>query len=148
MTDTTVALRAAILNDPDIAPKLATWQGSPAIFTRLPIPEDAPFPCVVIPFEAATLDQDFLTSDLTVQVRDIMVYGNIASPGTDEDQTRTVDSIARALRKLFHRNRAALGNTAFHVVDIVVNGPRPAPVDDDKTVGRMVTLNMRIQNGS
>lgn len=148
MTDTTVSLRSAILNNADISPRLATWQGSPAVFTRLPIPEDATFPCVTIPFEAATLDQDFINSDLTVLVRDIMVYGNVTSPGAPDDDTRRVDEIARELRKMFHRNRAALGNTPYHVVDIVVNGPRPAPVDDDKTVGRMVTLTLRIQNGS
>lgn len=148
MTDVSPAIRAAILDNTTITSRLATWQGSAAVLTRLPIPEDVPFPCVVIPFNSVTTDQDFLTSDLTVIIRDVMVYGNIAAPGTPEDHTRRVDEIAYELRRLFHRNRTSLGNQPYHVVDIVVNGPRPAPVDDDKTVGRMVTLTLRIQNGS
>lgn len=148
MTDVGPALRAAVIANAAISSELSQWQGAPAVFTRLPLPEDASFPCVAIPFEASTLDQDALTSQRTVIVRDIMVYGNIAAPGTDEDQTRVVDDIARELRTMFHRNKAALVNTSYHVIDIVVNGPRPAPVDDDKTVGRMVTLTLRIQDGS
>lgn len=146
--DLSSALRNAIIANTSIASKLSTWQGSPAVFTRQPIPEDATFPCVVIPYVVSTTDQDFLTSDLTVMVYDIMVYGNIAAPGTLNDDTRTVDAIGFALRDMFHRKRRALGNTSYRVVDIVVNGPNRAPVDDDKTVGRMVTLTLRVQNGS
>lgn len=148
MTDVSPAIRSAILGNTTITTRLATWQGSPAVLTRLPIPEDVPFPCVVIPFNSVTTDQDALVNKRTVIVRDVMVYGNIAAPGTTEDHTRRVDAIAYELRKIFHRNRASLGNAPYRVIDIVVNGPRPAPVDDDKTVGRMVTLTMRIQDGS
>lgn len=148
MTDVGPALRAAVIANAAISSELSQWQGEPAVFTRLPIPEDATFPCVVIPFDASTLDQDALVSRRTVIMRDIMVYGNIAAPGTSDDDTRIVDDIARELRTMFHRNKAALVNTSYHVIDIVVNGPRPAPVDDDKTVGRMVTLTLRIQDGS
>lgn len=144
----TPAIRSAILNNPYIASRLSSWQGSPAVLTRLPVPEGVKFPCVVIPFNSATLNQDFIASDLTVVIRDVMVYGDIAAPGTPEDHTRVVDEIASELRRMFHRKKGALGNTAFHVVDIVVNGPNPAPVDDDETTGRMVTLTLRIQNGS
>lgn len=141
-------MRAAILANPYITSRLAEWQGSSAVLTRTPVPEDVSFPCVVIPFNSVTTDQDGLTDQRTVIVRDIMVYGDIAAPGSPMDHVRTVDEIAYELRKMFHRNKASLVNTPFHVIDIVVNGPRPAPVDDDKTTGRMVTLNMRIQNGS
>lgn len=148
MTDVSPAIRAAILDNTTITSRLATWQGVSAVLTRLPIPEDVPFPCVVVPFNSVTTDQDALINKRTVIVRDVMVYGNIAAPGTSEDHTRRVDEVAYELRKMFHRNRASLGNAPFHVIDIVVNGPRSAPVDDDKTVGRMVTLTMRIQDGS
>lgn len=148
MIDVGPSIRSAILSNSYITSRLSTWQGSPAVLTRLPVPEGVDFPCIAIPFNAATMDQDFLDSEMTVIVRDVMVYGNIAAPGTSEDHTRKVDEIANSLRDLFHRKKRALGNTSFHVVDIVVSGPRPAPVDDDKTTGRMVTLTMRIQNGS
>lgn len=148
MTDVGPAIRAAILANTTISSKLSQWQGSSAVFTRLPIPEDASFPCVVIPFDSVNTNQDFLKTRIDVTLRDILVYGNIAAPGSPEDHTRTVDDISRELRSMFHRNRSALANAPYHVIDIVVNGPRPAPVDDDKTVGRMVTLTLRIQNGS
>ena len=148
MTDLAPALRAAILANAYITSRLATWQGTPAVLTRQPVPEDVSFPCVVLPFNSVTMDQDALIDKRTVIVRDVMAYGNIAAPGTTEDQTRQVDEVAYELRRLFHRNRAILGNTPYHVIDIVANGPRPAPVDDDKTVGRMVTLTLRIQDGS
>lgn len=141
-------LRSAILGNTAITTKLTNWQGSPAVFTRQPIPEDAQFPCVVIPFDAVNTNIDALKSRRNYIVRDVMVYGNVAAPGSPDDDTRTVESIAYELHALFHRNRASLGNTPFHVIDIVVSGPRSAPVDDEKTVGRMITLTVRIQNGS
>lgn len=148
MTDVGPALRAAIIGDAFITSRLSTWQGAPAVFTRLPIPEDAEFPCVVLPFNSVTTDQDALREKRTVIVRDIMVYGDVAAPGTPEDHTRIVDEVAYRLRELFHRNRDALGNVSFHVIDIVVNSLSPAPVDNEETVGRRVTLTLRIEDGS
>lgn len=147
------ALRAAIIANTAISSKLSTWQGSPAVFTRLPIPEDATFPCIVIPFDSVNINQDFLISKINVTLRDVMVYGNVAAPGTPEDDTRVVDSISHALRQQFHRNRLALGNTSYHVIDITVNGPLVAPTEtyassEPNIVGRMVTLALRIQDGS
>lgn len=148
MTDVSPAIRAAILATPYITSRISSWQGAPAVFTRQPIPDDAKFPCVVIPFNSVTTDQDALVNKRTVILRDVMVYGNIAAPGSADDHTRKVDEVAYELRRLFHRNRASLGNTPYHVIDIVVNGPSPAPVDDAKTVGRKVTLTLRIEDGS
>lgn len=148
MIDVGPAIRAAIIADTNISSRLSTWQGSPTVFTRTPVPEDATFPCIVVPFAAAITNQDALVEQRAVIIRDIMVYGDIAAPGTSEDHTRIVDDIAYDLRNLFHRNRAALVNTPFHVIDIVASGPVTAPVDDDATVGRRVTLTLRIQDGS
>jgi hypothetical protein len=148
MTDISPAMRSAILGNTYITSRLSTWQGSPAVLTRLPVPEGVTFPCIVIPFNSVTSNQDALVNKRTVIIRDIMVYGNIAAAGTPEDQTRRVDEMAFELRRLFHRNKRALVNTSYHVIDIVANGPIPAPVDDNETTGRMVTLTVRIEDGS
>lgn len=142
MTDVAPALRAAILANSYIMSRVT------GVITRVPVPENATFPLVVIPFNSVTTDQDALVERRTVIMRDIMVYGNIAAAGTDEDHTRRVDEVAFELRRMFHRNKRALSNTPYHVIDIVVSGPRPAPVDDNKTTGRMVTLTLRIEDGS
>lgn len=142
MTDVAPALRAAILGNSYIMSRVTS------VITRLPVPDGTVFPCVVIPFNSVTTDQDALVNKRTVIMRDIMVYGNIAAAGTSEDHTRRVDEVAFELRKLFHRNKRALVNTSYHVIDIVVEGPRPAPVSDNKTTGRMVTLTLRIEDGS
>lgn len=148
MIDVGPAIRSAIIADTNISSRISTWQGSPSVFTRTPVPEDATFPCIVVPFAAAITNQDALVEQRAVITRDVMIYGNIAAPGTPEDHTRIVDDIAYDLRNLFHRNRESLGNTPYHVIDIVASGPIPAPVDDDATVGRRVTLTLRIQYGS
>lgn len=142
MTDVAPAIRSAILNDVYINSRVT------AVYTRLPVPEGATHPCVVIPFNSVTTNQDALINKRTVIIRDVMVYGNVGAPGSADDQTRVVDEVAFALRRLFHRSPDILGNQSYHVIDIVVNGPQPAPTDDDKKTGRMVNLTLRIQDDS
>lgn len=148
MTDIAPAIRQALIENTCISSLLSNYGGSSAILTRRPTPENISYPCIVIPFVAAVTNQDFLVERIDVIIQDIMVYGRVASPGTSNDHTRLVDGIAYELRQMFHRNRTVLGNTPYHVIDIVASGPTTAPVDDDKTVGRRVTLTLRIQHGS
>lgn len=138
-------IRQAIIGNTVISDDLSVWNGEPAVFTRQPVPTDAEGIMIVIPESLAVTDQDFLTSEMPVITQDVLVYGDKGAPGSSEDQTRTVEAIGQALRTMFHRKRFALGNTPFHVVDIRVSGPGSAPTDDDSTIGRMVTLTMRIQ---
>lgn len=139
--DTAPALRAAILGNSSITSLLAVWQSAPAVFTRVPVPDDATFPCIVIPPPASISDVDFLTTHLPVLRRDLMVYGLQA------EQFRVVDEIAYLLRQFFHRQPRVIDMTpAYWVVDMVANGPIGAPAEDDRLVGRAVLLRIRLRD--
>lgn len=139
------AFREAILGESAIADELATFNGEPAFFTRRPVPEEADYPMGLVNPPAAITDEDGLRSDRPVWMGDVLFYGLKGAPGSAEDQTRTVDRLGYRVRNLFHRNRFALSVGGFHVIDIRASGPVPAPVDDDKEIGRAVSLIVRLR---
>lgn len=150
MTNVGPYIRAAILANSSIASELSTWQGSPAVFTRSPVPDDAEYPMVVTPADVAVTDQDAIRNLRTVVVRDIFVYGNLGAPGSTEDHTRIVEDAAYEIRRMFHRKSSSLGNTPFHVIDIKASGPQIAPTEmyassEPNIIGRVVTLTLRIE---
>lgn len=135
------AIRAALLDVPGIADPLALYKGTPGVFTRRPVPADAKYPMIVTPsFNAGATNEDGLISRRPVVVRDVLVYG--LQPG----DYRVVDTIANLISPLFHRNRFALAIEGYQVVDIVADKPRVAPVDNDKQVGRLVQLQLRLKD--
>lgn len=146
MTDIAPDIRSAILAEPDITNYLAPWQSVPGVFTRRPVPEDAPFPMIVVSPEIAYGDEDALRKFRSVITRDVIVYGRVAAPGTVDDHTRRVEAVGYLLRELFHRQPRSLGNPAYHVISINATGPRVAPTDSDSIVARVVTLTVRIEN--
>lgn len=142
------AIREALLDEALIAGELAVYADSRAVFTRRPVPEDAGYPMVLINPPAALTDEDGLTSDRPVWMGDVLVYGLKGAPGTAEDQTRTVEQLGFRVRNLFHRQRWALQVGGFHVIDVRASGPVPAPVDDDKEIGRAISLIVRLRRGN
>lgn len=141
MPDLAVPLRAAIIDDSDIAPLLATYSGAPACFTRRPVPSNATYPLVVISPDITSTDEDILAGERPVVVRDIAIYGQNDTVA----QYRTVEEIGYLTRALFHRRKDVLSISGYRVIDIVAQGPMPAPTDDEQTVGRLVTLTIRLQ---
>lgn len=139
------ALRDAIMDYPLVTDELSEYKGEAAIFTRRPVPSDAEYPFVQINHPSAIGDRDGLNSDRPVVVIDIMVYGDVGEPGTPQDQTRAVDRAAYALRELFHRQRKSVQPDGFYAISITARGPMPAPVDDEKTVGRVVSLTIALR---
>lgn len=140
MIDLAVPLRAALIADAELVDLLATFKAEPAVFTRRPIPEDVLFPVVVVSPDIAVTDQDFVNGIVPVIVRDIAVYGR---NDTAADY-RVVEAAAYRVRDIFHRNRAAITASGWHVIDIVATGPVPAPTDDDRLTGRVVSLTIRL----
>lgn len=138
--DLAVPLRQALLADSAVTGKLAAYNGSFPIFTRRPTPTDAPYPVVVVSPDVAITDQDGIDDFRPVQTRDIAVYGQ----NDTADHYRDVESIAYAVRELFHSNRLAISVPNWFVVMINAQGPIPAPTDDDQTVGRLVTLQIQL----
>lgn len=134
--DLSAPIRTALLGSSDITDRLEAYAGSYPIFTRRPPPRDAPYPMIVVSPDVAVGDQDGLSDLRPVVERDVAVYGHNDSA----ENYRAVESIARAVRALFHRKWRALTVPDWKVVEIAARGPMPAPADDEQTVGRLVTL--------
>lgn len=131
------SIRTALLNDATISGLLSDWNGEAAIFTRRPPPTDAVAPFIIVSPDIAINDEDGLTSDRPVIVRDITVYGD------QPDQYRTIEQIGYAIRALFHHDRTSLTHDDYRIVNVVATGPNPAPVDDENTIARMVQLTIQ-----
>jgi hypothetical protein len=143
MPDLSAALRNAIIGHLPISAHLAQWSGEPAVFTRVPVPEETPYPLCVIPAAISITDFDGLNSSRPIVQRDIIFYGRKGGAGNDD--YRIIEQMAFEARRLFHRQKFSAIPNGFAVVDIRVNGPTPAPVDDEKTVARMVSLIIRLR---
>lgn len=134
------AIRTAIVENEGIAALLGKWKGEPSVHTRRPAPEGAEYPMVIIPSEnAAASDQDGLTSRRPVLIRDVLVYGK------NPADYREVDDAAELIFLLFHRQKWSLSIEGYSVVDIVARRPTIAPTSDDKRVGRLIPLTIRLQ---
>lgn len=134
--DMAPGLRAAIVGRSEISSLLPAYKGSFPVFTRRPVPDGAPYPLVMINPDASQQDQDGV-SDTRIQVtRDIAVYGRNDTASHYVD----VETIAYAIREAFHNQRDSFTVEGWHIANVRAIGPRPAPVDDEQTVGRVVSL--------
>ncbi|WEX10281.1 hypothetical protein [Chelativorans sp. AA-79] len=136
--DVLPGLRAAILAVPEITSRLAPYNGSFSVHTRRPVPDNAPFPMIVIGPTIARTDDDGLSDFRPTAVIDINTYG------PQPDRYRDVEAVAERIYGLFHRQASALEVDGYAVTDIRCTGPSPAPVDDESRVGRRVTLTIRL----
>lgn len=139
------AFRDAVMDNASITALLAEWKGEPAVFTRRPVPDDAAYPCAIVGNPVSVTDQDGLTSDRPVVQSDIAFYGHKGTPGSTNDQTRSVETMAFAAREHFHRNRFSLQPSGYSVVDIVVAGPIPAPTSDETKFGMLISVTTRLK---
>lgn len=140
--DLSEPLRSAVIGNISITGRIAIFADSYAVFTRRPVPEGASYPMVCISPDVGLSDADYLVERNPIVRRDISAYGQ-------QDQAyRDVEAIGYELREMFHRRKSSIIVDGYHVVDIVASGPIPAPVDDEKLVGRMVSLTISLQKTS
>ena len=139
------AIRDSLIDQPLISTGLGQWKGEPAIFTRRPVPKEAPDRFIIINDPFAISDADGLTSDRPIWQSDVAVYGRKGEPGTDQDDTRLIEVLGFRMRDHFHRQRFSVRPEGFSVIDVRAGGPVPAPTDDDQTVGRLITLTVRLR---
>lgn len=140
MIDLSVAIRSALVGEADITSLLPAWKGTYPVFTRRPVPKDAEYPMIIISPDVSLTDQDMVSEQMPVVVRDIAVYGR----NTDADAYNAVEAIAYRIRDLFHRDRFSLLPSGWAVTDVVASGPFQAPTDDNDLTGRAVTLTVRL----
>lgn len=131
--------RDSIVDNSGIADLLSQWNGEPAVHTRQPVPQDTARPFIIISAELGLSDFDALNKSRPISIRNIIVYGE------QPDEYRVVEEIGYKLRELFHRNRFATVPNGYSVVDIQVQGPFPAPVDDEKEVARAIRVTTRLR---
>ena len=138
--DLAAPIRSALLGEPAITNELAAYSGSYPVFTRRPAPADAPYPMILVSPDITVTDEDGVNDLRPVIERDVAVYGR----NDTSEHYRAVETIARAIRTLFHRQWRALTVSGWGVVSITAAGPIPAPTDDEQTVGRLVILTIRL----
>ena len=138
--DLAAPLRAALIGSASITALLTAFEGTYPIFTRRPAPTNAPWPMIMISPDIAKSDQDGLDDRRPVITRDVTVYGQ----NIEAIDYRNVETLGRYIHDLFHRRWNAITVTDWKVVQIIANGPIPAPVDDDQTVARMVSLRIEL----
>lgn len=136
MSAVTAAVQTKLAGDPTLIGMLASYQGAPAIFTAAPIPQDAPFPCVVTAGNLADLADDTLDRLGRDIRRDVAVYFPWSG------SSLAVEAAAERIRAVFHKQPLAVAG--FHHVMTLASGPVTAPVEGDE-VGRVVSLRILLQ---
>jgi hypothetical protein len=133
-------LYAALIGNADVAAALPAYNGAVTVFTARPVPTDAPYPMIITAGDVTRTDEDLISSQLPVIVRDIAIFGQNDAPA----HSRAVEALALTVRDIFHRQRGSLSVPGWSVLDIVCTGPITGPTDDDTTVSRIVTLKVRL----
>lgn len=143
MIDLQPALRSYILNDVTIFPLIPNYKGSKAIFTRRPVPNDAPYPCIVISNLVSSIRNDFAACGGRVTLTfDFAVYAN----NDTAEHYRIVESIAYRLESILHRMPTYALNmpAGSSLIQSTALGPYSGPVDDFVKVARVVSVNFDI----
>lgn len=138
-------LRDSLMDSVGVLEELGQWKGEPAIFTRRPLPQDAPDQVIIIEDPMALTDADALNSDRPIVHLDISFHGRKGAPGTSEDDTRVVVRRAYRARDHFHRQKFSVQPQGFSVIDVRAEGPVVGPTDNDKAISRIVTLTIRLR---
>jgi hypothetical protein len=114
------------------------------VFTRRPVPPDAPYPLILVSGNIAQTDADGISDNRPIITRDIAVYGT----NEDAENYRTVESVADIVFAMFDKvhNVLDVAYNGWNLVSIRCSGPIVAPTDDDLHVGRIVTVQIQLGN--
>jgi len=135
--DLAQSFRNSLIANATLANMLPNYLDSPTVFTRRPVPPDAPYPMIVVSSDSAKTDTDGLADLRPIITRDIIVYGS----NDTSDHYRDVEEMAYVIFSIFHRNPMSLFvDTGWNITAVTCQGPRPAPTDDDQTIARAVTV--------
>jgi hypothetical protein len=127
----TATVYATLTGDAALVGMLATYKGSPAVFTTDPPPSSAQLPYIVTAGDLATNPFDTKDSQGEEIYRDIRCYTPASGSST------LVDAIADRVKALLHRQPLVVDGR--EVLLASVSGPRSGPVEE-KAYARVVTL--------
>lgn len=143
MPDLLATLRSALVGSGAVADELPEYAGSLPIFTRRPVPDDAPMPMIIINPQIQAGQADGMRDQRPVIVHDIIAYGRNGTAGTSDDYRR-IERLAHAVQQLLHRRPdRLLPANGWAIIDVVASGPSPAPGDDEQTIARRVEVTVR-----
>lgn len=145
-----IPLRNAVLGMSSITDLLGTWSNEPSVHTRRPLPDDATYPCVAISPAVFITNQDALDTFRPVGMWDLATYAEATRMvgGRMVDGYRELEEIAYALFEGFHRQKHVLLVESYSIIDIVASGPTLAPSGNDRLLGRVVPLTIRLKKNS
>lgn len=140
MEAVTQALYDRLSGDSALAALVSSYGGAPAIFTTDPAPPDAAFPFVVSAGAFAQIPFDTKTGEGRQLWRDVRCYDE------ERGSTLAIDAIAERIRALLHRYALPVIGWGTLLAD--VTGPVMAADDDERVVGRIVTVRLVLQEES
>ena len=139
--DLAPSIIAALEGDSAITDYLPDWGSIKPIHSRRPIPANTTFPCIAISPAISSIDTlERINQDTPEIVIDVSVFDN----NDTSTRYRAVESIARNIHALFHRNRNSLTVSGHNVTLITCTGPNIGGVDDQVKVHRVVTLTVKL----
>jgi hypothetical protein len=123
---------------------LPAWGSIKPIHSRRPIPADTTYPCIAISPTIGALDT---LAQISNETPEIIIDISVFDDNDTATNYRAVESLARTIRDLFHRNRRSITISGYSVTQITCTGPIPGPLDDDVKVHRVVTLTVQLVRG-
>lgn len=138
--DITEPVRDALLANATLTGQLPTYNGSPTIFTRRPVPAEARYPMVVVSKDINIIDEDGIFDWRPVITRDIAVYHT----NEKDSNYALVALLAFTIRSMFHRQRAAIVVPGWGITQILATGPIDNRIDQDNLAGSVVQLAVRV----
>ena len=137
MTAISKAFHDVLLADVTLAGLLASYGGSPAVFTSDPVPGDAVKPYVITAGEVVHRPFDTKLTRGREIWRDVRCYAD------DTGSADTVEQIAERVRALLHRQIIAVDGFTVEVAECF----GPVVADEPDAYGRIITARIIMMEG-
>lgn len=135
MSILTAAIYDQLSGDATLIAMLATYKGSPAVFTSDPAPGDAGLPHIVTAGEVSQAPFDTKTTQGRNAIRDVRCYD--AAGGSPI----VIEAIAERVRAILHRQALSINGYQWIISDCF----GPIVADERDFYGRIISLSLTAQ---
>lgn len=135
MSVVTQAIYDKLAEDATLVGLLATYEGSPAIFTSDPVPGDANFPFVVTAGEVSQAPFDTKTTQGRDLIRDVRCYADA------DGSAVVIEAIAERVRALLHRQPLTINGYRWLISDCT----GPIVADERDVYGRVISVSLKAE---
>ena len=135
MSILTNAIHDRLAGDATLAALLATYNGSPAIYTTDPAPGDTGLPYIVSVGEITQAPFDTKTTRGRSLTRDVKIYAKA------DGSAVVIETIAERVRSLLHRHKLVINGYEC----IIANCVGPVAADEKDFYGRIIGLSLTAQ---